>query len=1801
MGLDSALSRDSEFHEFERQELITGEPRYIEDEIRNTYLSSILSAVAALVGLIALILVWVLYARQRVGTFITHGIVMIIIVVFAIICIFWALRANRALKVGRQPSSFFTLLIFLLALTAAGYCLVMSMWLILYRAIHHDYLIGVYVANKQDERLPDGKSYNDAWVQDRRLLYWVCTFTLVTALCLGFVAHSAANAVWNKYQLMRYALYFTLAWMTLAAWIILYWTSEAYDREGFLSNNDAFYAIPALKTLAIVALVVAFLNLIINVIKSKIGYFIFGILMAGLFFVLVATDAGLWRQVRREQLQEVNDNANVNCQITQYSIHEHDLNDWCDYLGGKYLAPGQTCGKENLVTRWETGNNEIRSLNPACCLYSKHVNIRPFMFLAFWGMVLFLSTGLSMAINLYLADTTEYLSNANRALGIGDYLGIATIVLLNIVWGIYFIARNGPGKDQVYTRSQYINSYNDPLNNIVPGWPIVPAGLLNQTNPDLISQPVTSSICFPYNTSSLPFPTFQTNGTSCTDPSACTIRLAVSMLNNATFLVGNVGTANRAFSDNRFVFFPQCAQVMSDFLMFYGTQDQIRQVLTNLQICPASVSTVPIIQVYTDQVPTNSIANSGLLANETGLNTNAAANQNTALCGAGFSNSSCSATAVCRFRDVLSQQLVARTLKGRFYYITNGQKRYDVPNTIGFVASDVSGPVGGESLLFNDGIFSIAGVPLYLSGPYRLRLNITDSSNTFLPNVQDVLIDPRFGTDQISAGEIRLLTKDGNVCLPFFNTTCLQSQPTSRGRINVIVQNGGATVASTSSPRMPGADVRVLQYHVLTGNNVAQSTTDNNGFANFNNLVYDAYSIIASKTGFNPSVQFVDLQSPVLNPGAFTLIPSLTDYDAKVTADMVTPATDFDLIVQMRNLNNNDCEVSPYNKYCPYSYHVNDITSGPGQESVIIKKFAVATYNAYVRQSPPYNPVCDSNNFVRANAYHLMSKVGFNWMHMQGSQQVRIAPGIINALTLFGGNTAGLSFEELLLRSLVTSPLVESDAEAQRNKTVIRVNGTALAPGQRFNRTSFFLESDRNQTAANVSVPTVNNSLNQTPTAPETFSSCTNPPPGAINCLNGSTIAVIPPATINVTVTNYSLNNSHLVSNLSITSNVTNYSTNQTIMYQTSVVNNTLNTTDNTTVNGTYNNTTILDPSGQGLNSSNISSRNFTNYTNGSNATAFLSNYSVFYPNGTNASNLSSANSTSNPNGSNSSHNFSYFVMYFPNGSVEYNNSSGNASELTNGSNISLFAASYNFRDPNGTNVSYYSSFENLSNVSESNITVHNSSNLTLNGTFNSANIAVVIGVDLGILNMSNQTNFSNLTNNTSNGSNLTENGTNGTNETNTSGNDTMIPTNDTTPMNITNLNLVGNSTEGAILLRGNLSVVNNSTNVTSLTANNSTSVFMSVIGNFTNGLSVNLTLLNSSSSANNATTVNYSIYNESVTNYSTYHIEIKNGNWTANNSSGENISEYNYTVNISYFNNRTIYYSEVNRSGNFSNVSSNNDSNVSSNQSANRSNYSNVDIISNFTSVSGVYFNISSNNSSRIESFNANNSSNGNNSLLYQEIFNGSSVLNFSENYTTEFGNFNWCNVSDNSTYQEWSNNTSTYFSQLEQFCDFGNDTQFNKTNISYFENDSSSGLPVLRNNSNITLTYYYPNGSIEIFQLIPDGSANNNTNTTAGRRRMLSEFVHFQANTSNNTSNGTNGTNGTNTTSPPVVVNATATGNFLWISCFTGFGRASVININSLQDVQPTLDNCVARINAERPNYTVQRLNDAVRNYRP
>lgn len=1058
MGLDSSINDDLDFGDQQRHDALTGEPRYLEDEVRNTTFSMVFGGIAAISCLVAMILTWVLYHRDRNSSLMWHGIWLIFAFLFSIICVVWALMSRNSVKMGRPANSMLTLMVFIAGLFFFGYLLVEALWFVFYRSVHFDYLVGLSSdQGKWNNFMPSGISFNDGWIQSRRLLWWMVFFTLIAAIAIAYIAYSSRSVVWNRYTLTRYGLYAGIFMTFICSWVVLYWVAQCINIQGYLGSTvtDISNILRGLRVLAILCLVFGFLMLVVNFIKSKLGYFILGVITIILFILVLSIAGLLWREVRNQSTVEQNNGDNTSCSVTMNTINENDLNNWCP-TGSKYLAPGVTCGKEFLVLRWE-GQNEVRSLNPACCLVAKYFYLWPLMMLAYWTTALTLCLTVIICCAFYLGDTSEYLTNSNKVFSLGDILGFVLALLALIGFGIYYWLR----PNYIISNNSIKNyqpSYIDPSKNAIPGFDPVPYGILNRTN---IMQnnfgPIPPRVCFPYNTTTLPYPAFQTAGSGCNNPSSCLIRLALA-LKGGTFQIGGSGNAVRAIGDSRYVFFPNCSGVFDDYVMFYGTAAQIQSMLGSLAVCPTDIALLPTLNVYTDQVSSSSITNYGTLNNET--NTLAAANSVTSQCLNGFSNASCANKAACNYTNILQDQLTYVTLKGQLFYLSNGQSRNDVPPNVTVTAYDNVGPIKGVNYtLFINGVFSLAVIPKYNNATYRLRLVINDPTGVFLQKTKDVVIDQNTGSE-VSAGQIRMNTKDGRVCSAS-DATCLANQAQLTGNIIAVVNDGSSYSVKSISNRLQGANVAAIPQFVVEGVPIQNLTTDTNGVATLSNLPYNAYAIIATKTGYKPSLQLVDLQEPSNNMMPFFLSPTVPDYDAKVVGSMYTPSTDFDLVVQMSSDTGAYCECSPYNKYCPYSGYMNDVTSGPGEEDVIIERLSVATYNAFIRPSIPYNTSCPSAAAVQNNAYHFSSQL--DWQHLQGSTPPLIMPGMLGGRADFGFDFSLLSFLRQILLIYPRELPVEPDTAAKVNKTVVNYNGFPYLNGTGPSWSSYYRDYDAKQ------------------------------------------------------------------------------------------------------------------------------------------------------------------------------------------------------------------------------------------------------------------------------------------------------------------------------------------------------------------------------------------------------------------------------------------------------------------------------------------------------------------------------------------------------------------------------------------------------------------------------------------------------------------------------------------------------------------------------------------------------------------
>lgn len=883
---DSGLlkNRDIEYDEleFDRNDMLTGEPRYVEDEIRNSKVAMILGGIAGVLCLVAMILTWILYFRERTRTFLWHAIWLIFAFLFGFGLAAWGATSEPSVRVGKQPSANFTLAIFLGCLIFFVYLVAEALWLVFYKPIHYGYLVGLRGDNDLwNKRMISGSTFEEGWTADRRMMWWVTAFTLISGICFAFGAYATRSVVWNRFQLTRIGLFASIIGTAVAGFLIVYWAEECFEYE-----NASFYSFDkdvtrVLKVLAIIAIVFAFLNGIVNFLKSKLGYFVMGLISVILIICLIASTGILWRNIRANQTAA----RTGDCTANLSAIHEDSLKDIC-INGGKYLPTGSKCTKELYVNRWENGSTaELRVLNPSCCQVGVSFFYLPYMQLAFWSVVLILCLGISILFNFYLSDTSDYLSNAARPLNIIDFLGIGLLVAVLLGWILYFIFRKA-NKLTAPPRG-FAASYNDPDKNQSEGFTVVPRSVLrNAVTPEVAQATGTST---PY------------------------------------------------------------------------------------------------------------------------------------------------------------------TLKGVLYFVKDGAQSGVVPGNLQIATSINGAAVGGAKNLMlgdsNQAIFTVADIPVYDNSNAILKISIVDPNNVFLSKDVEVFIPAKNGgSDELSAGKIRLLTADGKVCAVGDNA-CLTAQKRATGSIKFEAVDATNDAQRTA---LAGVLINVIRGHVTKGDSASSAISDISGIGAANNLQYDAYTAIATKTGYLPVSTRLDLQDANVNAPVFFLRPTSDDLDYRVFANMDDPTVDLDLKLNMRNPQGVTCQLSPSNKYCPYSAYLNDVAFGTGQEAIGIKRLAVAEYLSFVAPASAYDKSCPASEAYKSAAAHYVGLEGWNWETVKLTKPLE-SLGITSGTTSgsFGAKVVAL-ISQLIpgLDSIAPKAPIETEAQSLVAKTLLGINGKALSPAQ---------------------------------------------------------------------------------------------------------------------------------------------------------------------------------------------------------------------------------------------------------------------------------------------------------------------------------------------------------------------------------------------------------------------------------------------------------------------------------------------------------------------------------------------------------------------------------------------------------------------------------------------------------------------------------------------------------------------------------------------------------------------------------
>lgn len=817
--------------------MLTGEPRFIDDEVRNTTLGTIFAVLAAIFCIVAMILTWILYYRERTRTFLWHAIFLIVAILFSFAAIGWAFSTGKTIKTGKHQNSILSLIVFIGSLFFAVYLFTEAFWFVFYRHVHFSYLIGLRTDDALwNHRMTSGSTFEDGWKSSRRMMWWVAFFSLAAGCCFAFLSYAARSVVWNRYQLTRIGLYIACLAAVIIGFIVVYWAEECYEYQKVVFNDYTKALISTLKVLAIISIVYAVINAVVNIIRTKLLYFILGILGIVLLVLLVCASSYQWRYVRESQLSRLD----VSCIDALLPTHESNLADVC-INGGKYLNAGQTCSKDFLVNRWE-GNqpNEIRSLNPGCCELGKSYYNMPFMYLAYYTMVLCLLIAIIAVCDFYLADTSEYLGHTRDPITAIDYGLLALVFIALIAWILYFLIRK-PNQIPNGTRA-YAVSYEDPEVNRIQGFDLVPDRVLESVNPS-----VNNDGCLTYSTVTMANPTFSKTDPTCT--TNCVHRIALLSKNSKIVLPADMQGSTIGALNSRLNFFPGCTRGTHDYEFFYGTLDQVKAALNRVRLCPVTLGTEPVVYLYQDQVPQSSISYSGLRSGET--TTDSLNDADSIQCTNSFAESN-----TCEGKCTVQTKSPERgykfqRMKGSLYYIDQGQKKTNIATNM-LIETFAKGQElnTANSLFDTNGIFIIDNIPRYKDSDYVLQIRFTDPNQIFLQKSVDVLVPRDSGlSDELSAGVIRLVTKNGKVCA-IGDANCINAQPLLTGQATFVTKDGKNTAGVDP---LAGVTIQINKGFTRTGDTVRTLVSDQYGVAKITGLEYGSYTVTYSKAGYYPT------------------------------------------------------------------------------------------------------------------------------------------------------------------------------------------------------------------------------------------------------------------------------------------------------------------------------------------------------------------------------------------------------------------------------------------------------------------------------------------------------------------------------------------------------------------------------------------------------------------------------------------------------------------------------------------------------------------------------------------------------------------------------------------------------------------------------------------------------------------------------------------------------------------------------------------------------------------------------------
>ena len=893
-----------------------------QEEVGNHWMCGLIAAgLACLLALIAAVIAWIMFDHWKNLWMLAFAIGATLGTLIFAYAAYWCFNNNkkRSTDAEYHPSAISELLVWVLAILAMIFFLVAGVAMFVYMPFHESYMW-----EKQAEpeiwKKKWGKEYGKEWKEEKDHLKVLGAFSLIIGALMIPLAFNTYSMSIKKYNLnVTMFLLAALAALCFAFGVVVHyqdinWWTDQYSNPSFHTPYKPILL--ALFILAIIAIVLAFLNLLLSFMRNKFfSYvFLFLILLACILGAIFLAEYG--KSLRKNQSKGMwNDGREILRQT-----HKDKTSKFCDYT--KYVGNNDACLQEDFTTSWES--NEYAStqgLNQKCYgNAARFMHWKYFvMFLLAAFLVMFLAVLAIMNLNL-MRDPEAEKSNV-------AYLGIAGLMgLIALGLGLYLIFGYKSPDHQTYPNSSSkLNGNFQPVKKIT-----------SQTAVNAATQ------CNLYKN----LKPFELNG----NPDAYG-RLAVLIQNGR---LEGVNSADLG-PDQRLNFFND-SNSNNKFYMFKGTQEELNNTLKKSQLCINKTGFDSDAFFKYEEVDSALLNGKALKSNENPnspyLSSNGTEFDGSSVTHANQCASNCSVAA-----DLSSNNKSLFTIPVVVQNKNGSAGIYTLPE-VGLRAQvlDENHNLLGYAMITQKSQIAFEA-HTYPSLSYPLLVKTTDENGYYTSNITKVVIPAKEQIDSNQSStllpRVVLLTKDGKGCAGDFNG---YQQCISDGKNNL--QNGELVVNTFDA--LTGEeideDLTLSKYHADKRFGVLNMSTTNGSSTN-GGLPYGAYNISTNSNKYEDVFYKVNLQKPKEIVNLF-LIPVDADRN-RITNVSDVSNSQFDMGLMMQNKAGDTCTVGTANKNCPGAHLAADYVKNDQRVQVIdVDNYTKANYMIFYAPSKKLRTNC---------------------------------------------------------------------------------------------------------------------------------------------------------------------------------------------------------------------------------------------------------------------------------------------------------------------------------------------------------------------------------------------------------------------------------------------------------------------------------------------------------------------------------------------------------------------------------------------------------------------------------------------------------------------------------------------------------------------------------------------------------------------------------------------------------------------------------------------------------------------------